>query len=118
MDALYIRAVPRSDLDVDQDSGFGATAVHQPASVARVGCVGPGAVLDTPISDNFSPDALPSYFGPGGMRQHRVFTGSKFFACPVYSSARRRGEDHVFDVWIPSEQPSQYWLLRGVHAVL
>ncbi len=118
MDALFVRAIPSSDLDIDQELGISGSAAYRPRTDTRLGRVGPGAVLDTPLGDFNSPDAPPSYFGPTGARLHRVFTGSKLFACPVYSSGQRSAEDHVFDVWIPTDKPAQYWTLRGVYAVL
>lgn len=120
---LLVRPLAESDADFDADrvgSTVSSVAIAGGArlpSDALQGRVGPGCVLDTPSHDGRSPDCPPSYFN-AGTRQHRVFTNSKYFACPVYSHARRGADDHVFDVWLPASRPAQHWTLRGVHLLL
>ncbi len=73
-----------------------------------------GKVASTASGDVPDPDAYPSFFGPGGSRHHRVFSGTKLYACPLYLTAARHMDEHVIDVWLPSQVPPQQWVLRGV----
>jgi hypothetical protein len=82
-------------------------------SGARVG-VGMGMVSGTLSGECPDPDAYPSFFGAGETRHHRVFSGTKLFACPLYLTAARRIDEHVMDVLLPTQRPPQLWVLRGV----
>ena len=100
-----------SSSPADSSSGHGGpTAI---VSTVRVG-VGMGKVSSTVSGEVPDPDAHMSFFGPGGSRHHRVFSGTKLYACPLYLTAARRVDEHIMDVWLPTQTPPQVWVLRGV----
>lgn len=53
-------------------------------------------------------------------------TEDYFYSCPVYRTQLRQGEilptghstNYIFQLDLPSEQPPQHWINRGVAAVL
>ncbi len=117
MPNLRVSVVVDSDLlalpSSQVDAGVGHGAPASGASIVRVG-VGMGKVSSTLSGEVPDPDGYPSFFGAGNSRHHRVFSGTKLYACPLYLTCARRIEDHVMDVWLPTQQPPQVWVLRGV----
>ncbi len=113
MPPLRVSVIVDSDvLSADPATRSGPPA-GATASGLRVG-VGMGKVASTASGDVPDPEAYTSFFGAGATRNHRVYSGTKLYACPLYLSGSRRMDEHVMDVWLPSQAPPQQWVLRGV----
>lgn len=108
---LHVIAEPDSVVNQDRTGALAGVAL----AGARVG-VGVGAVSGAMSGDCPDPDSYPSLFGPGGSRR-RAFAGTSQYACPMYATGARRQDEHVLDIWLPSQQPPQLWCLRGAALV-